>query len=337
MSGKTYLFPWDAETKKLYLGTGTEDVEIKKVYSFPGDLEVYSSGHVVSYHIDTDNVVEQEVDDGADCIANAPAVSVQGYTLHGWREDTMASATVLESKTCDDEGIVLYAVLKKTISVTYNGNGSTGGSTDGQTGTKYYNNGNVLNPTFTLSANGYTKVNYVSSGKWAEGSAGGTQYAVGASRTLGEDTTYYACWVKAPVVYTFNNRVGLGYPNPDFNGYVMGVDCTGFAYATIDCQAYMGGMYNNTSGAVTNEAYVGVADNNHLAQVATAKCDAGSSGEGAGYFMDTNTRQSTRRTLTLNVSNLTGTQYICGRAGHDGWGGGFVSAGVDVYTVTMHN
>jgi hypothetical protein len=335
MSGKTYLFPWDAETKKLYLGTGTEDVEIKKVYSFPGDHEVYSSGHVVSYHIDTDNVVEQEVDDGADCISNAPSVSVPGYTLHGWREDTTASATVLESKECDDEGIVLYAVLKKTISVTYNGNGSTGGSTDGQTGTKYYNNGNSLNPTFTLSANGYTKVNYVSSGKWAEGSAGGTQYSVGASRTLGEDTTYYACWVKAPVVYTFNSRVGLEYPGVGFAG--MNVDCTGFAYADIKCRAYMGGMWNNLAGVATNEAYVGIGDASHLAYVVQAACGEGQGGEGGGAFTDNNTRLSNEYVKTINVSNLTGSQGVCGHAGHDGWGGGFISAGIEVYTVTMHN
>jgi len=162
----------------------------------------------VTYFVDIETSYEEVVFVGKTVLSPKTFTPTKsGYTFLGWREDTTASSDVLVEKVAEGKEMTLYAVFNKTITVNYNGNGSTGGSTADQTRTKYYNNGNMLNPTFTLSANGYTKTNYTSTGKWAEGSASGTQYAAGVNRTLGEDTTYYACWVKNSITYTFSQYV----------------------------------------------------------------------------------------------------------------------------------
>ena len=187
---------------KLYAGS----TEVQKVYVGANLVYENLSAHTVTYHIDTNNVVTQDVADGEDCIANAPSVSVSGYTLHGWREDTTASSTVLSTKTCDQDGIHLYAVLKQTITASYNGNGNTGGSTAASTGTKYYNNGNVANPSITLRSNGFSKTDYTF-GRWSMGSTSGTKYKAGASVTLSSDTTFYAFWVVTATTYRYEAKI----------------------------------------------------------------------------------------------------------------------------------
>ena len=262
------LFLGNTQKKKIYLG----NTQIKKVYR--GNILVFSSAHAVTYHIDTGNTVTKEVDDGADCIANAPSVSVSGYTFHGWREDSTASSTVLSSKTCDQDNIHLYAVLKQTVTVTlrggdsdvtnsgykyynngnsanasitlgsssktnyslvgyrtdttvsssvsytagqtyafasdtvlyavfsqtitltYNGNGATGGSVASQIGTKYYNNGNVSNPGFTLRANGYTRTGYTFRYWSVHAPSMGVIKNPGDTISLSASTTAYAVWKK---------------------------------------------------------------------------------------------------------------------------------------------
>ena len=289
MSGKTYLEIGGRQTKKIYLKTANGEVEIKKAYSYPGNQNVYSSGHIVVYHIDTNNVISQEVDDGADCISNAPSATKSGWAFHGWREDTTASSNVLPSKTCNADNIHLYAVFVQTITVTlynnsataalqtgykcynngntanpsfapvvatvsgwnirgwstnsgssatitynsgasfttgsnitlyaswsrtvtvsYNGNNATSGSTANSTGTAYRNyKGDVTNTSITLRANGYSRTNYIFS-QWAMGSASGTRYNVGATVSLSASTTFYAYWVASSNVNkTFNYTGGV--------------------------------------------------------------------------------------------------------------------------------
>ena len=148
----------------------------------------------VTYYIDSGNVQTQDFITGESVITGLNFTpSKGGYTFVGWREDKTASSSVLTSKTMNASEITLYAVFMQTITVSYNGNGATGGSTASQTGTRYYNNGNSVNPSFTLRSNGFTKTN----GKfnvWAMGSANGTRYNAGASVTLSASTTFYARW-----------------------------------------------------------------------------------------------------------------------------------------------
>ena len=166
---------------------------------------VYSASQLITYKVDVGTTYTEEIEYGASALEPTSFTPTKtGYTFVGWRTDTSASSSVLTEKNVDTEEFSLYAVFKKTITLSYNGNGSTGGSTAAQTGTKYYNNGTVKNPTFALASNGFSKTSYNFS-KWALGSASGAQYAAGASVTLSADTTFYAVWTMKDYSTLFSN------------------------------------------------------------------------------------------------------------------------------------
>ena len=146
-----------------------------------------------------------------------------GWTARGWATGTTGDAIiVLKDGGTFERGsnYTLYGMYQQTITVSYAGNGSTSGSTVAQTGTRYYNsNGNVVNPKFTLSANGFAKTGY-SFTKWALGSAAGTQYAAGASVTLSANTTFYAVWTSNAFYWIKNGVVQSGYPSEYVQNYL---------------------------------------------------------------------------------------------------------------------
>lgn len=129
----------------------------------------------------------------------------EGWDFIGWRDDKTASGDVLTTKIVEGGEITLYAVYSQPVTISYNGNGATSGSTASETKERYYNAaGNIENPTFTLATNGFTKTSY-SFSKWAQESASGTQYAAGTSITLAESTSFYAIWTFTTIrAYTFN-------------------------------------------------------------------------------------------------------------------------------------
>lgn len=148
--------------------------------------------YVVTYHVDTNSTQTQQFVSGESTITGLSFTpSKSGYTFVGWREDTTASSSILTSKTMGTSNTDLYAVFKQTISLTYNANG--GSSTpSSQTGYQYYNNGNIVNPTFTLAA-AISRTNYKFLG-WKMGSTSGTNYAASTSVSLSGNTTFYANW-----------------------------------------------------------------------------------------------------------------------------------------------
>lgn len=248
---------------------------LKMREGYIGAARVYSTGNIVTYHVDTGITYQEEVDEGASCLSPKTFTPAKtGWEFVGWRQDTTATASVETSIPMPDAPVTLYAVFKQevtitcydgstaaggvsgyryhnngnilnptfvlpqtalsgwiargwstdtaangsityangasfardsnitlygmyqqTITVSYSGNGATGGSTAAQTGTRYYNPGSgaVLNPSFSLQTNGFTRSGYTFS-KWALGSAGGTQYAAGASITLAANSTMHAVW-----------------------------------------------------------------------------------------------------------------------------------------------
>lgn len=131
-----------------------------------------------------------------------------GWTWRGWSAagTTTGNASVAYANGATISGLAsaktYYGLYSSTITLSYNGNSPTSGSTIAQTGTRYWNAaGNYINPSFKLSSNGFTKTNYIFK-KWSQGSTSGTQYAVGASVTLTANTTFYAVWGK----YVFNKN-----------------------------------------------------------------------------------------------------------------------------------
>lgn len=127
--------------------------------------------------------------------------SYSGWTWRGWSpaNNTSADSSVVTGNggTIADvsEGSTFYGLYQQNITISFNGNGNTGGSTASITKTRYYNAyGNILNPTFTLPNCGFTR-SYGTFQKWCQGSLSGTQYAAGATVTLSASTTYYVQWL----------------------------------------------------------------------------------------------------------------------------------------------
>lgn len=170
--------------------------KVKKWYN--NGTKVYSAGNVVTYYFNSSDYAQEEIDSEASCLTPKTVDYINhfpGWTFVGWREDNTASSTVVASKVMGDEPVTLYAVYKRTLTATFNGNGATSGSVASISGTQYYNNGNIANPTITLPANGYSRTNYKFNG-WNYG-------AVGAKITLTSNITVSAQWIQSVYAYGY--------------------------------------------------------------------------------------------------------------------------------------
>lgn len=127
--------------------------------------------------------------------------TLSGWSARGWSSSSAANPTIEFSSINNTEfsaNKTLYGLYEKSVTLSYNGNGSTSGSVTSQSGTAYYNSsGNIVNVSFKLSANGFAKSGYTFD-KWAMGSTSGTQYAVGATVTLSQSTVFYVVWLTNP-------------------------------------------------------------------------------------------------------------------------------------------
>ncbi len=168
-----------------------------------------------------------------------------GWTARGWSASTAGNGGIAynnNSAFTRDSNITLYGMYQQAVTLSYNGNGATGGSVAAQTGTRYYNsNGAYVNPSFTLKANAFTKTGYTFI-KWALGSANGTQYAPGAGISVTGNTTMYAAWI-ADAFYAINpggiiNKSACPNAQELWGGYACGS-------ASQDGKGYYGG-YGHT-------------------------------------------------------------------------------------------
>ena len=134
----------------------------------------------------------------------------------------------------------IRSVYERTLTIKYNGNEATGGSTADQVAIQYYNSGyassgtnsgaNITSPTFTLRANGFTYTGRTFQ-KWADGSATGTKYAAGATYSFApavNNTTItkymYATWERIKVYVNYHANGGTGTMQATECSY--GTDCT---------------------------------------------------------------------------------------------------------------
>lgn len=125
--------------------------------------------------------------------------AISGWTALGWCTSNSATASVVVSNGGSvtlSSNATYYGKYSTTITLSYNGNGATGGSTSAQTGTRYFNSGNYSNPSFILRNNGFSRT-YYNFVNWRMGSTSGTAYNAGASVTLSANTTFYATWTGA--------------------------------------------------------------------------------------------------------------------------------------------
>lgn len=169
----------------------------------------YSTSQTITYNVDTDSVYTENRLKGAD--ATKPETftpSKSGYTFVGWRSDSQANLTVINSMIVGTNDITLYAVFKKIITLSYNAHGGSG-STTSQSDTMIYNNGNLVKPTFTIKSNNFTPPSDSSFYKWALNSASGTQYSPKATITLTSNATLYAIYIE-PLVPKLTSNSGTG-------------------------------------------------------------------------------------------------------------------------------
>ena len=132
----------------------------------------------------------------------APSWESRGWATNSKADAAVAYENIYEREFSEDTTV--YALYQRTITLSYDGNGSTGGTTATQEGIRYWNSaGNYLDPSFILASNGFSRNDYAFS-KWAKGSESGTQYSTGESITLTASTTFYALW-SAVSIYVIQN------------------------------------------------------------------------------------------------------------------------------------
>jgi len=192
---------------KLYIGSK----KVKKAYL--GDKKVYSSGSIVTYVVDSGVSYQEEKESGA--IANQPATftpSKSGYIFLGWRADTSAAASVYGDSSngnliVGDNPITLYAVFYKHVTVTYYDNSATAAKTAARL---LYNNGNIINPPFTLTQ---TNVSGWTCRGWSTTNAGnaGITYNNGQTFRTGSDITLYGLYQQTITVTYYNGSTSAAY------------------------------------------------------------------------------------------------------------------------------
>lgn len=225
MSGKTYYIDNNGTRhlikKKIHIDANGVPTQIKKKF-FDGK-NTFSSSHIVKYHVDVDDVRDIEVDDGGDAILWAPIPVRSGWIFAGWREDDEANPAVLDHKTVEVDGLHLYAVFKKNITVTLQG----GTDEITNTGTRYYNNSNDESPVITLGSSvmsGWNLVGYRNDMT----ATSSVDYTASQSYTFDESKTLYA---------VFNRTLTLSYNG---NGATSGATA-----AQTGTQYYNNGYYQN--------------------------------------------------------------------------------------------
>ncbi len=143
-------------------------------------------------------------------ISLAVPTPIDNWEAIGYRDDTTAddketavtTSAVSITPAYSTSAISYYAVYSRTLTIKYNGNEATSGSTESTTKAVYLNTNSTTTSSqqVTLANNGFIKNGYMFN-KWAKGSTSGTKYSAGASYTArlaynssSFEVTMYAIW-----------------------------------------------------------------------------------------------------------------------------------------------
>ena len=277
------------------------------------EIDKNAFGFNITYQVDNNQYVELIPNGTSALTPSSFTPSKSGYTFVGWREDNIATSSVLTSKTVQGSSFTLYAVFSRALTASFNGNGATGGSTGSVSGVQYYNNGNVANPTITLPANGFTRTSYGFTG-WNLGNPG-------TKITLTANITVYAQWIASPLVYYSYGSFRSGYTDQSFLNYG---DCS---YNLNSNNIYIGARDRNNSGgwtSVTIKPAVNVTGYNKM--VVTFSNVSYDGGGFVGFGLSTNEKvpnfvkyasatAGQNVTATLDISGISGSYYLSVMAG----------------------
>lgn len=134
-----------------------------------------------------------------------------GYTFVGWgtsATDTTSNYSAGGSYT-SNASITLYAIWKKTLTLTYNAN-SGSGAPSSQSATIY---NATTNYKFTLSSTKPTRSGYTFLGWSTSSTATSASYSAGGTITISANTTLYAVWKLITYTIKYNANGGTGAPS----------------------------------------------------------------------------------------------------------------------------
>ncbi|GGG71693.1 hypothetical protein GCM10010918_29140 [Paenibacillus radicis (ex Gao et al. 2016)] len=249
--------------------------------------------------------------------SNTAALLKTHYTFAGWNTQADGTGTDYAPGAYFSMGmsdVTLYAkwILTPTFKVTYNGNGSTGGSVPTDSGS--YEQGDTV----SVSGNNgnLVKTHYTFAGWNTQADGIGTDYASGASFSMGSsDVTLYAKWILNPtftVTYSGNGSTGGSVPT-DSGSYEQGVSVsvsgnnwnlvkTGYTFAGWNTAADGSGI-SYTSGA---NLFIGTQNVSLYAQWLSANTllSGLSTDHGTIHFLPSQTNYVVRVENSVSTLNL---------------------------------
>lgn len=168
--------------------------------------------------------------------------SKSGWSPRGWSTSNAGNAGITYNNNTAftrDSNVTLYGLYSASITLSYNGNGATSGSTTSQTGTVYWAPAGTIGATFKLASNGFARTNYTFTG-WDLG-------AVGASVTLTANKTAYAQW-KASQLVVYQSVINYSNPSYTAVGASVSVSQHNTSYVTISSTHPTYGLGTGQSG-----------------------------------------------------------------------------------------
>ena len=277
---------------KLFAGS----YKVKKGYI--GNNLVYSAGNIVTYHVDSGIVYQEEFDEGESVLSPKTFTpSKSGWVFVGWRTDSVANGTVLANKVVRDDPVALYAVFKRAITVTYYDNSTTASTASDH---RYYNNGNIINPSFTLTQ--ASKSGWIARG-WSTSNVGNAHitYNNGASFTIDYDVTLYGLYGQNITLTTVVNRIisksnGARYYAP--SGYINPAFTV--PNPVISGATFLGWSSSSDSTTVSNSSIVNLSLSDSAARYAVFKYADATETSANGTYVT-----ATSKTMTLHELDTT--------------------------------
>lgn len=264
---------------------------------------------------------------------------VSGWSARGWSTSNVGNAGITYGNGATftrNSNITLYSLYQRTVTLSYYGNGNTGGSTAAGTGVAYRNaTGQGINASITVSSNGFSKTEYTFY-RWALGSASGTQYKPGATYSSVSDATMYAYWLATTVNFgytggaqSFTAKAGVTYQLRVWGAQGGACSCNG----CVASGGYGGYAIGNKAFAsdTTLYVYVGGAGSNESAgyngggagaHTGYPSGDGGYCGGGGGA-----THIATMNATLPSLASYASTILLA--AGGGGGGGGYADFGSD--------
>ena len=174
------------------------------------------------------------------CSITAPSITRSGWTIVGWNTSSSATSSawnVGATKTIGSD-TTYYAITSKSVTVTFNGNGGTAGSSSKTC--SYYNGNSSCNVTMpSASRSGY---NF---GGWGTSSSSSSaSYSSGGSYSFSSNKTLYAVWTASCSDKSGSKEFSAS------NGYtgriVWSNSCNGdgTSYFYVDAIQFMSSSYN---------------------------------------------------------------------------------------------